>query len=78
MHKAWSLASKTSRPCDTEAALKSAHILCHTDKSEDPDLLAPKSMVIHTHTHTHTHTCHAATSSELSALAQLQECVAWP
>jgi len=50
--------------------------MSHPDTSEDPDLLATKSMW-RTHTHTHAHTCHEAISNELSTLSQLHGCVEW-
>ena len=48
----------------------SPHIMPHSDKSEDPDLKANKSMHAHTHTHTH-----IIKQCLVSALAQPQECV---
>ncbi len=60
--------------------------MSHSDKSEDPDFTGYQGHAhtkgthkrhTNTHTHTHTHTPHEATSSELSALAQLQECIDW-
>ena len=52
----------------------SPHIMPHSDKSEDPDLKANKSMHAHTHTHTHTHIIKQCL---VSALAQPRECVEW-